>query len=92
MEVWVYGSPDTVARMKTTIELPDALAQQAKNLAREQGVTLRELVVDGLRAEVQRRSTPRTQVDFHFPTFEGAGLQPGVTYADLISYAYDSPA
>ena len=43
-----------------------------------------ELVVDGLRAEVQRRATPTAPVDFHFPTFGGDGLQPGVERADVI--------
>jgi hypothetical protein len=70
--------------MKTTIELPDALAHEAKDLAREQGVTLRELVVDGLRAELQRRTEPTEHVDFHFPTFGEGGLQPGIEWADLV--------
>jgi hypothetical protein len=36
--------------MKTTIDIPDALAQEAKSVVREGGTTLRELVVTGLRA------------------------------------------
>lgn len=70
--------------MKTTIELPDALASEAKELARTQGVTLRELMVDGLRAELQRRAAPTARADFDFPTFGGDGLQPGVEWADVI--------
>ena len=67
-----YGARDTVNRMKTTIDIPDALAQDAKRLVRESGVTLRDLVVTGLRAEVQRRRrAPRT--DFVFPTTGGHG-------------------
>ena len=38
----IYGS------MKTTFELPDAMARQAKILAAERRVTLRELVLQGL--------------------------------------------
>ena len=35
--------------MKTTIEIPDELYSRARKRAREQGRTLRSLVVDGLR-------------------------------------------
>jgi hypothetical protein len=76
--------------MKTTIELPDALAREAKNLARDQGVTLRELVVVGLRNELERRTTAQSHVDFDFPVVEGR-LQAGVDPHDLLSYAYDFP-
>jgi hypothetical protein len=75
--------------MKTTIELPDALAQEAKALAHVQGVTLRELVVEGLRSELDRRSRSNTRVDFQFPTFGGDGLRPGVEWADLVELSYD---
>lgn len=37
--------------MKTTIDLPDALAAEARAVARAQGASLRELVVAGLRSE-----------------------------------------
>jgi hypothetical protein len=40
--------------MKTTVELPDQLAREAKAFAREHGVTLRELIERGLRAELAR--------------------------------------
>ena len=60
--------------MKTTIDLPDALANEAKTLAASTGTTLRDLVVAGLRSEVERRSRPAT-VDFVFPTVAGRGLR-----------------
>ena len=78
-----------VTRMKTTIELPDALASDAKSLAHEQGVTLRELVVEGLRAELERRTQTGGRVDFHFPTHGGDGLQPGIEWTDLVELSYD---
>jgi hypothetical protein len=78
--------------MKTTIELPDALAREAKALAHEQGVTLRELVVDGLRSEVERRGHPSLRVDFQFPTFGGDGLRPGVDWADVVELSYEDPS
>ena len=43
-----------MTRMKTTIDLPDQLAQDAKAFAREHGLTLRELVERGLREQLRR--------------------------------------
>jgi hypothetical protein len=77
--------------MKTTIELPDALAARAREVARAQGATLRELVVDGLRSEVERRTTRAPRIDFTFVTVDGEGLQAGVDPATLLDYAYDLP-
>lgn len=76
--------------MKTTIELPDSLAREAKVLARDQGVTLRQLMIEGLRLELERRSAEH-RVDFEFPTVRGNGLQAGVELADLSRLAYDLP-
>ena len=78
--------------MKTTIELPDGLAREAKAFARAQGVTLRELVVEGLRRELQARTAPPARVDFHFRTASGAGLDPDVDPASLTSLAYGLPS
>lgn len=87
----VYGLDDTVTRMKTTVELPDALAREARALARSQGSTLRELIVDGLRAEIRRRSGAPETARFTFRTVSGQGLQAGVAPATLTERAYDSP-
>ncbi len=82
--------PSKVICMKTTIELPDALAREAKKFAREQGTTLRDLVVEGLRAEVDRRShAPR--MDFQFRTVGGRGLQLGIDPRQLTDLGYDLP-
>lgn len=79
-----------VARMKTTIDLPDELVAEVKALARAQGVTMRELMVDGLRVELERRlaaSAPRA--DFVFPTFRGGGFAPDVEPEMLRDLAND---
>lgn len=85
----MYGCLDTVGRMKTTIELPDALAAEARDFARERHTTLRDLVVEGLRAELTRRRAPGPRVDFIFPTVRGKGLQAGVEPDHLTELAYD---
>lgn len=75
--------------MKTTIEVPDALAREAKSLAAEQGVTLRELVVSGLRAEIARRTSTVEHRDFVLHTVGGRGLRPDVDPRGLTDLAYD---
>ena len=59
---------------KTTIELPDELADEARRCAALCGTTMRSLIEEGLRREIERRSatqtwTPRTDV-----VFTGEGL------------------
>ncbi|PRY63242.1 hypothetical protein BCF74_10274 [Knoellia remsis] len=61
--------------MKSTFELPDALAREAKELARAQSTTVRDLVVTGLRREIDRRTSDRSRPDFVFPTADGEGLR-----------------
>jgi hypothetical protein len=45
--------------MKTTVDLPDELLIEAKKRAAEQRRPLRELIADGLRAELLKRSSRR---------------------------------
>lgn len=76
--------------MKTTIDIPDALADQARRLVRAEGTTLRDLVVSGLRAEIERRSAG-VRADFTFPTVSGNGLVVDLAAQDAIdrSYGFD---
>lgn len=77
--------------MKTTIEVPDALAAQAKRLARERHITLRELVVSGLRAEIERHTEAGDPAPFRFHTVDGSGLRPEAVGRSVTSLAYDLP-
>ena len=73
--------------MKTTIEIPDALAEDARRVARAGGTTLRDLVVSGLMAEVERRrNAPR--VEFTFPTVGGRGLVGDRAPGEVIDRSY----
>ena len=59
--------------MKTTIELPDALIEQARRVAQQEGATLRALVEEGLQRSLEaRRQAARRQLDF--PSYGGNGL------------------
>jgi len=69
--------------MKTTLDLPDALLDEARRIAREQDTTLRALVADGLRAVLDARAASGTAREPVAPVFDGAlGLQPGIDLGD----------
>lgn len=66
--------------MKTTVEIPDTLLEEARKLAARQDTTLRVLIIDGLRrilAERKRTGAFRLRK----ATFRGTGLQPDVAGA-----------
>lgn len=59
--------------MKTTIELPDVLIEQARRVAQREGVTLRALIEEGLQRSLEaRRREDRRRLDF--PSYGGNGL------------------
>lgn len=63
--------------MKTTVEIPNLLLDEARRLAAREGTTLRALVEEGLRRIVAERK--RTgPFRLRRATFKGDGLQPGV--------------
>ena len=63
--------------MKTTIEIPQTLLDEARKLASQEGTTLRALVEEGLRRIIAER---RHAGAFRLrqATFKGTGLQVGV--------------
>ncbi len=72
---------DTVSHMKTTVDIADELLRSAKQLAKEEGSTLRALIEEGLRCALAQRTT---QEPFRLrpARFEGQGLQSGVREGD----------
>ena len=63
--------------MKTTIEIAAPLLEEAKGLASREGVTLRLLVEEGLRAVLSARGS-RKRFRLTDAGFRGRGVQPGV--------------
>jgi len=65
------------ATVKTTVNLPAALAQAAKRAAREDGLTFRQFLEAGLRRELAaRKKVDAYRYERH--TFRGEGVQPGI--------------
>jgi hypothetical protein len=67
--------------MKTTVEISDALARKARECARREKTTLRELIEIGLRAVLRER---RRKGEFRLreASFGGNGLRPEFRGAD----------
>jgi hypothetical protein len=67
--------------MKTTVEIPDALLDEARKVASRHGTTLRVLIIDGLRRSIAER---RRAAGFTLrnASVGGDGLQPGVDATD----------
>lgn len=73
--------------MKTTIDIADALLDQARAAAARDGVTVRSLVEEGLRAVLAQRRARRARFQLRDASFKGKGLQPGVSLADWSAVA-----
>lgn len=68
--------------MKTTVDLPDALLQAARERARREDTTLRELVAEGLR-RVLAEETDAAAYRYEPVVFDGEpGTQPGIDIGD----------
>jgi len=66
-----------VTHMKTTIEIAQPILEDAKDLAKREGVTLRLLVEEGLRSVLSSRQS-RKRFQLKDAGFKGKGLQAGV--------------
>ena len=95
------SAPQTLARsnvlsmvthMKTTIDIADALFERAKLVAERDRTTFRALVEEGLRAVLDRRTTPHTPFRLRDASIEGNGVQPGIDLTNrdqMLSLMYE---
>ena len=66
--------------MKTTVEISDALLDEAKRVAAVESTTLRELIEEGLRRSIdERKRKKRKGFRLRRASYRGRGLQPGVS-------------
>ena len=61
--------------MRTTIQIPDSVLEEARKLAEREGTTLKALVEEGLRWVITERKH-RTRFRLRKAQFNGNGLQP----------------
>jgi predicted DNA-binding ribbon-helix-helix protein len=66
--------------MKTTVEISDALLDQARKVADRRGVTLRTLIEEGLRVAV-KAGAARSAFRLRDASFAGHGLDPAFEHA-----------
>ncbi len=72
--------------MKTTIELPDALASEARQVAAAAGTTLRSVIEEALRRELDRRRAAQAWSPSAEFAFGSGGLTPAasaMTWAEI---------
>jgi len=60
--------------MKTTIQIPDSLFEEARKLAHQENTTMKSLVEEGLRRIISERQQ-RSDFKLRKATFKGNGLQ-----------------
>jgi Arc/MetJ family transcription regulator len=78
------------SHMKTTVDISDALLQEARRTASREGTTLRSLIEEGLRAVLDQRAAHRgwTLPD---ASVDGEGLRPearAASWEELRGLAY----
>ncbi len=66
--------------MRTSVNVPDELLDQARKVALEQKTTVTEMVCEGLREQIARcrRRKPAAKKRDPLPTHRSGGLLPGV--------------
>lgn len=60
--------------MKTTVEIPDALLEEAKKIAARDNVAVREIIELGLRLVILQRKQHGASFRLRKATFKGQGL------------------
>ena len=68
--------------MKTTVDIPIPLLEEARRAADREGTTLRALVEAGLRRVLADRRGRAIPFQLRDARFRGEGLQPGVASGD----------
>ncbi len=66
--------------MRITVDVPDALLEEARQVAARDHTTVRALIEQGLRHVLAERKSAR-EFRLRRATFRGEGLQPGVADA-----------
>lgn len=79
---------DRIKIVKTTVELPDALLEEAKRLAARQGLTLKQLLEMGLRQTIAAQK-PSEPFRLRKHTVGGKGLVEDIDWPGIRERIYD---
>ncbi len=71
--------------MKTTINIPDSLFRELKNLSTSQSVTMKEIIVQALRDLLSSKKSRSTPFKLRDAAVDGSGLQSGISGHDWSS-------
>jgi hypothetical protein len=77
--------------MKTTVEVPNSLLEEAKRLAAREGTTVRALIEEGLRRILAERKRA-AKFRLRKATFKGTGIQTafaGASWDQIRDAAYE---
>ncbi len=85
----LYGSRGMVSHMKTTVNLPDPLLEDARRVARRDGVTFKEFLEVSLQREIERRDR-ETRAPYRVADFavDGQGVADEVREGDWFDLVY----
>ena len=76
--------------MKTTVEIPDALFAEAKAVASREGLTLRQLIEDGLRESLRQHSGRKPKFRLKDGSFKGGkGMLRDYTWQEIMEMCYE---
>jgi len=80
-----------VTHMKTTIQIPDSLFEEVRNLAHQENTTMKDIIEEGLRRIISERKR-RSNFKLRKITFKGKGLQPhlaGTSWDQILQLSYE---
>lgn len=77
--------------MKTVIDIPDDVMRRVRELARMRGTTVRELMLEALRNELERQVDAQPNADLVVAAVPGDGLAPEVVVEEMIHDSYGLP-
>ena len=81
MVVWVC--------VKTTVEIADSLLEEARSMANKRGVTLRQLIEDGLRQVLRDSRVAAPAFRLKDGSFKGKGLREDLTWTQIRDIIYE---
>lgn len=80
-----------VSYMKTTVQIPDTLFEEARKVAQRERITLKALIEEGLRRIIADRKR-RTAFRLRKASFKGNGLRPdleGASWEKIRELTYE---